>query len=152
MNHFPDHRIYLHPNDEGATMFTINPDELQSALTSSHATSVVIEWQYGEGMPNTEMNLLLEILDISLKPLRESAENVVTHTTLGNGCREICFYTTNYDQFMEDINSCLDKLPRLPIQILNDSDPDWKYAKQMREMIQEGLQYAIVENQLQRVA
>jgi len=59
-------------------MYMICPEELQSILTASHATSVVIEWQYGEGMPNPEMNLLLEILDIALKPLRETANNVVT--------------------------------------------------------------------------
>jgi len=76
--------------------------------------------------------------DKTLLPIAVSGAHIPVHTTLGDGFREICFYTTDYDQFMEDLNQCLDPLPRLPIGIEYDSDPEWVYALRLREIAMDG--------------
>jgi len=58
----------------------------------------------------------------------------------------------NYDQFIEDLNGCLDHLPRLPINILHDEDATWEYATGLRKLAKAGTRYTVEDGKLQRMA
>jgi len=140
MQLFPNHKVFLHKaaDDSVVKAYTVCTHEISDILSQAHSTMVAVEWRYGEDLPNAEVSLLLQILDKTLLPIAVSGAHIPVHTTLGDGFREICFYTTDYDQFMEDLNQCLDPLPRLPIGIEYDSDPEWVYALRLREIAIDG--------------
>lgn len=133
-----DALIYLDRNCTSTKFYALHPKEPIDILSSEHKTVVTIEWRYDDVVPSQELMLLFKILDNALESMTESESHIMVHSTLGDGMRELCFYTTDYDQFMETLNASLSSLPALPIGIEFDQDRKWKYATSIRKLAKKG--------------
>lgn len=135
---YPEPLVYLHKNCSKTKYYMVNSSEPADILSRDHATVVTIEWRYEDLVPSPELMLLFKILDNSLAPITDSGSHVMVHSTIGNGMRELCFYTIDYGTFIEDLNNLLGNIPTLPIGIEYDEDPTWNYATSMRALAMEG--------------
>jgi len=117
MNNKIAQKQFVHYTKNGPKTYSVSHDRPENLLSSEHQTAVVVEWAYGGGLPSSEMELLIRILDRALRPLLRSGQHIMTHCIWGCGVRELTYYTTSYDSFMEHLNHSLAHLPSLPIEI-----------------------------------
>src|SRR5262245_57026133 len=66
---------------------------------------VIIEWNYGSGLPNEELSELQSTFEEFMDPLDDPAKNsLLMHVYTGSGIKEWCYYARNYEQYMADLN------------------------------------------------
>ncbi len=95
--------------------------------------NVIVEWRFGEGLPDQATSAAMREFENHMDPLDDHAGNsLLVHVYTGDGIREWCYYSKDYDKFMEDLNVALADKVRYPIQILHDTDPIWKYADSIK--------------------
>jgi hypothetical protein len=98
------------------------------------AENVIIEWKFGEGLPDHATSAAMFALQELLEPLDDHTKHsLLVHVYTGSGIKEWCYYTKNYDDFMEALNVALKGKPRFPIEILHDHDPAWTYWSSIKD-------------------
>ena len=116
-------------SDDGNRLYRIRsqlPDGLDKA---AYSENVVVEWRFADdGLPDKETSAILATFENHIDCLDDAGGNsLLVHVYTGAGIREWCYYTKDYDGFMEALNTALSGKPRFPIQILHAHDPVWKY-------------------------
>ncbi|MDR2189496.1 MAG: DUF695 domain-containing protein [Azonexus sp.] len=133
-----DWRLVFTEEDDGIKSWQVREAVPQGISTRDFATSVVVEWRYAEeGPPTKEIRSQLSVFGEHLDPLELSLNSVLVHVIKGGGICEWCYYTRDYNRFMEHLNQLLADKPRFPIQIFHDRDPTWKYWRDIKECIEE---------------
>lgn len=114
------------------------PDGVDQAVFSE---CVVIEWTYGGALPDPATGTLLQHFETLLDGLDDQQQGSVEMLAItGNGKREWCYYTRDYDAFMAAFNAALLTSPRFPIAIEHSADPDWRYWTSIGELAAQGKQ------------
>jgi hypothetical protein len=90
----------------------------------------VIAWKYegsgNNGMPSEAVNKQMKTLEQRIGDALQ-AEGVCEHaySRTGNNLKELVYYTTDQDKFMDSFNAELKGHPRYPIEILFREDREW---------------------------
>ncbi len=118
-------------SEEGLQLIRYRP-ELQSFLGSSkYPRRLVIIWEYepdnSSVMPSNdisdEMRMLEDALVGELDPDRSA---ILAFVLTNSGCREWHFYVNDIQEIGSRINSALSELPKFPINLQVEEDPDWE--------------------------
>ncbi len=118
--------------DEGNKIYRLRNEIPSDIVKDDFTTCVIIEWLYEGEMPGKELNASMMQLEEALEPLENGPDHLMVHSITGCGMREWCYYSKNYDAFMEELNNLLEGKPRFPINILGDVDAKWKYFTQIK--------------------
>ena len=98
----------------------------------------IIAWTYdgGErnGMPLHDENQRMISLETTLRENVESPD-LCTHaySRTGNNRKELVYYISDRDEFMQSLNAALRSHPRYPIAIDFYEDPEWKDFAALRD-------------------
>lgn len=96
----------------------------------------VLRWEYNgsdfEGMPDTEENQHMLMLDAALGKIERPEFCVEGYRRIGAGLREFVFYIADRDEFLEEFNHCLANDRRYPITITFYKDEEWT---ELRDLI-----------------
>lgn len=98
---------------------------------------VEVTWKYkGDpaGMPDLETSTLMEeVQDALVEAFRRDPVAVLTGVFTGADQRDWIFYTLSTHIFGRKLNEALASLPRLPLEIYCENDPDWAAYDEMAE-------------------
>jgi hypothetical protein len=95
--------------------------------------AAIIEWTYGDsGAPDKHTAERMHALEDATRPMREDRTALHVHTLTGAGVREWCYYTADQSKFENEFNRLVASLPRMPLKIICDPDPDWSYWRKMK--------------------
>lgn len=124
--------------EDGRPVIVKFVDELPVAADrQSYSQLVVISWKYDSGarngMPSEETNGKMQALEQALDPLLE-VENLCRHaySRTGNDLKELVYYTSDSEKFMEGLNGALASHPLYPIGIDFYDDPEWQDFRRLR--------------------
>jgi hypothetical protein len=93
----------------------------------------IIEWTYaGSGLPDPQTLQRMHALEDAINPMIDDKTAIHVHTLTGAGLREWCYYTADTTRFENDFNRHVAALPRMPLKILYDPDPEWSYWRKMK--------------------
>lgn len=100
---------------------------------------MAIVWKYtptGGGMPPQEINRRMEEFEkLMEKGIENKGEAIMTAAVTCNGRREWQYYSKTDETFMKLLNSTLSGKSQFPIEISNQSDPDWTAWKQITNSV-----------------
>ena len=114
--------------EDGPRVYRIRSAPPAGIEQKAFSESVIVEWRFGEGLPDKDTNAAMLAFEKHLDPIDDHTQNsLLVHVFTGSGIKEWCYYAKDYDKFMEDLNVALKGKPRFPISILHDHDPAWKY-------------------------
>lgn len=103
---------------------------------SGYPHLIAIQWKYqaiGQGMPNPKTLKQMERMEeLLLKHIEEPQIGVLTVIVTGNGLRELQWYARSPEAMMAGLNQALGKLPKLPIEISGEEDPEWQAYENFR--------------------
>ena len=89
----------------------------------------VLSWRYdaseNNGMPIPEANIQMIQLESSIDILQEAELCVHVYSKTGNGLKELVYYISDRDEFMQAFNQALANQPAYPLEIEFFEDPEW---------------------------
>jgi len=89
----------------------------------------VVSWKYDRdarnGMPPEEINKQMLDLEDALDGLAGAGLCRHAYSTTGNGRKELVYYISDRDEFMNALNTALEHHPRYPLEIDFYNDPEW---------------------------
>ncbi len=134
--------------DEGWTMFVVEVEGGEKRIyrirlappagvePSAHSNCVIVEWKFGDALPDKRLSDAHKAFEAHMDPLGyDNRNSVLMHVYTKPGMKEWCYYARDYPAFMREVNTALAGKPRFPIEILHDTDPDWKYWTQVRDLV-----------------
>jgi hypothetical protein len=114
--------------EDGKRIYRIRLEPPAGVTKEIFGESVIIEWRFGEGVPDKATAAAMFAFEEYLKPIDDyTKHSLLVHVYTGSGVKEWCYYTKSYDDFMASLNLALAGKPRFPIEILHDRDPTWSY-------------------------
>jgi hypothetical protein len=124
--------------EDGPRVYRVRQMIPEGLSKQEYSRVVIIEWPHGnQPLPDDQTLKAMLAFEELLDPLDNHLENsLLVHVYSGAGIREWCYYTKNYDWFMQELNRALSNKPRFPIQIVHDNDPAWKYQAGIKEASQ----------------
>lgn len=97
----------------------------------------VISWKYDgssrNGMPPETVNQEMLALEHAIDGTESPALCRHAYSRTGNGLKELVYYTSDQDQFMDALNDALREHPRFPIEITFYEDRQWSDFQKLRE-------------------
>jgi hypothetical protein len=106
--------------------------------TKDYSHSITIAWKYQpneNGMPGEKENQEMESLENATEKLIENKKiGYLAVVFTGNGNREWHWYARDEKEFVESINGYLVGKRKIPIEISDEIDPEWKEWKQFVEL------------------
>ena len=89
----------------------------------------VISWKYdaakNNGMPIPDVNSQMVQLESAIDVIQEKELCVQVYSKTGNGLKELVYYSSDRDEFIEAFNEVLADKPRYPLDIEFFEDPEW---------------------------
>lgn len=119
--------------EDGQRIYRIRREPPVGVDKEIFSESVIIEWKFGEGLPDKPTAAAMFALEEYMEPMDDHTKHsllVLVYT--GRGIKEWCYYTKSYDEFMKGLNVALRGKPRFPIEILHDHDPTWNYWSSLK--------------------
>jgi hypothetical protein len=110
--------------------------EGQAADSLAMPWLTVFRWEYNgsdsEGMPTTEENQHMLMLDVALGKIERHEFCVEGYRRIGAGLREFVFYIADREEFLEEFNRCVAHDRRYPIKVTFYKDEEWT---ELRDLI-----------------
>jgi len=101
----------------------------------------VVSWEYDRdkrnGMPPEEINLQMIALEHAIENIQEEGYCLHAYSRTGNGLKELVYYISDRDQFMNQFNEALKNHTPYPIEVTFYEDVEWKDFKQILEMFRQ---------------
>ncbi len=120
---------------EGGPVLLQSRDAKPEDKRGLYETAVVMEWRFAAaGLPDEATMSCVYLFEDALEAIRNEGVAVHVHTLTGNGLREWCYYTGNYPAFETRLNEVLASLPKLPIEVSFQADPQWDYWRKARSL------------------
>ena len=98
----------------------------------------VISWKYDRtvrnGLPPEDTNKRMLALERAIDGLEEAALCCLAYSRMGNGLKELVYYISERDRFMNAFNNALSEHPRYPIEINFYEDREWEDFEKLREL------------------
>lgn len=88
---------------------------------------VSISWHYDGIQPDSTTSKRMDTLEDALSNLSFGPDSYLALVMTVDGLREWCFYTRDYNEFMQTLNAGLASHGRFPIEIQHSHDPMWRY-------------------------
>jgi hypothetical protein len=116
-------------------------DELPSEETRGRfGWLTVVSWKYDgtqrNGMPPEEINLRMISLEHIIEDgLENQGHCVHAYSRTGNSLKELIYYISDRDQFMEAFNNALKDQPPYPVEITFYEDRSWEDFQKVLEML-----------------
>src|SRR5262245_6087826 len=89
----------------------------------------VVSWKYDgsqrNGMPRQEVNSRMIDLEQAIETLEEEGHCLHAYSRTGNGLKELVYYISDRDRFMQAFNEALKNRPTYPIEITFYEDQEW---------------------------
>jgi hypothetical protein len=97
----------------------------------------VISWKYDgssrNGMPPESVNQQMIALERAINELESAVLCRHAYSRTGNGLKELVYYISDQDEFMNAFNDALREHPRYPIEITFYEDQQWGDFQKFRE-------------------
>jgi len=121
--------------EDGKTVFVRFSKKLpKENVISKFPWFTVISWKYSsndqEGLPSKEIYERMKILDDTLENAFDSKDiGIHAYNRTGNSLREINYYISDRDKFLEKFNNALHTHEKYPIEITFYEDSEWNELK-----------------------
>lgn len=96
----------------------------------------VISWKYDRtvriGLPPEDTNNQMIALEHAIDELEDAALCYLAYSRTGNGLKELVYYISDRDRFMDAFNDALSGHPRYPIEINFYEDREWEDFEKLR--------------------
>jgi hypothetical protein len=100
-----------------------------------YPTLVVISWKYDgsmhNGYPDQQSQDMMYKLEDLLAELEDKDVSFRAYGRTGNNLKELAYYTSTQEYFLEKVNVVLMDLPRFPIDITFYQDETWTDYKEL---------------------
>ncbi len=101
----------------------------------------VVSWKYDgsqrNGMPAEGVNLRMIDLEHAIEDLEQEGYCRHAYSRTGNSLKELAYYISDRDRFMEAFNEALKDQPPYPIEITFYEDRAWKDFRKILEMFRQ---------------
>jgi hypothetical protein len=129
-------------NENGFPVIYKFVDEMPSEEVQARFPWVtVVSWKYDReirnGMPPEETNKQMLALEDSLDGLAASGLCRHAYSRTGNGLKELVYYISDRDEFMDAFNVALHDQPRYPLEIDFYEDPQWGDFRKLRSLFKQ---------------
>jgi hypothetical protein len=98
----------------------------------------VVSWKYDgtqrNGMPPEEVNMRMISLEHTIDGLESQGHCIHAYSRTGNSLKELVYYISDRDQFMETFNNALKDQPPYPVEITFYEDRSWEDFQKVLEM------------------
>jgi hypothetical protein len=105
------------------------------SVISKYPTLVVISWKYDgsmhNGYPDQKSKDMMYKLEDLLGELEDKDVSFRSYGRTGNNLKELAYYTSTQEYFLEKVNVVLMDLPRFPIDITFYQDENWTDYKEL---------------------
>jgi len=96
----------------------------------------VVSWKYdgstNNGMPPQELNQRMILLESSIEEHAWGSQLYRAYGRTGNGRKELVYYTSSQETFLQGINAALTGIPVFPINITFYADAGWEDLKRLQ--------------------
>jgi len=127
-------------NEDGSFTYISGRSDIEQFINSGKMKErIEITWNYEKderGVPcnDKEAQIMEAVQDRLQKAMERDKLAILTGIYTGNGKREWIFIARNTQAFGERLNEALQGLPKLPIEIYAEKDPDNEEYKDMLEL------------------
>lgn len=115
-----------------------NDEFPEESIRLKYPKLTVISWKYKDqsqnGIPLPEINKkMIDLEEAVDKTMNKTNKYQHAYSRTGNNLKELVYYGTSQDEFMDLLNKTLAKHERYPIDIEFYDDPEWSEFKKLLE-------------------